>query len=78
MKTTDQILELIKVAKASEYASEEQVNAENEVCVYLEQILSLVAFERFEEWALKATVDELMDHAQLLIRIHIFSGRIQK
>lgn len=65
----DQFKQLVQSARPTseaDYASERQVDAENAVYHALEEILTPDEEANFSNWALKATTEEILDHAEKL------------
>jgi len=64
--TKAQLYKLAQAARPinqSDWGSERQVAAQNEFFEYVEKQMHPVAFAELEEFALKATTDEMIDEA---------------
>ena len=65
----DQMKQLAEKARPiddEDLGSERQIDAFNVFCDALERTLSADDFERFEDYAMKATTDELIDYGLML------------
>jgi hypothetical protein len=69
MPTIDTLREMAKAARPvsdSEWGSDRQITAENKFCAALERYLKPAGWEHFEDYALKATTEEMLDCGLML------------
>lgn len=69
MPTIDTLREMAKDARPvsdSEWGSDRQITAENKFCAALERYLKPAGWDHFEDYALKATTEEMLDCGLML------------